>query len=162
MIGRTRDVFIFVGLNYKKLCARQKTGNVLEYSLKPQTHMRKLRWDCHPNCVQVESLFLKVKASCLLKLKICFVSWHLIKAAFFSFSSHPSPPASFYYMHTQKQTCHLPFSLKKTPNPEYLYCCSPSVHLSCFYCCDPVLFCFSHFMGLHPELPLQAQYVVPF
>ena len=52
-----------------------------------------------------------------------------------------------------------PQSKKQT---QYLYSYSPSVHLACFSCCAPVLFCFSHFVVLHPKLPLQEQRALPF
>lgn len=84
----------------------------------------------------------------------------LSETAFPSFNFHPTASCQFVlHTHAQKQTC-TP-QPKKNPNLEYLYSYSPSVHLSCCFCCDPVLFCFSHFMGLRPKLPLQAQYMVP-
>jgi len=94
------------------------------------------------------NLFLKVKASCLLKMKIYF-----FYGIFSLLPLHPTTSCQFLlHAHTQKQTC--PPSLKK--QTQYLCFYSPSVHLVCFHCCDPVLCCFSHFMVLHPKLPLQS------
>lgn len=121
--------------------------------MKGQTPMGELRWDATQIVLKWGNLFLKVKASCLLKMKIYLFLWHLIRDCFpfLQLSSHHLLPicttCTKANMHSQP---------KKTPNLEYLYSYSPSVHLSCCSCCDPVLFCFSHSMGFHPKLPLQA------
>lgn len=128
--------------------------------MKTQTCMGELRWDATQIVSKWGNLFLKVKASCLLKMKIYLFLWHLIRDCFpfLQLSSHHLLPICTTCTCTK---ANMPPQPKKTPNLQYLYSYSPSVHLSCCFCCDPVLFCFSHSMGLHPKLPLQAQYVVP-
>lgn len=122
--------------------------------------MRELRWDASQIVSKWGNLFLKEKESCLLEMNIYLFLWHLIRDCFpfLQLSSHHLLPICTTCTCTKANMAPQP---KKSPNLEYLYSYSPSVHLSCCFCCDPVLFCFSHFMGLHLKLPLQAQYMVP-
>lgn len=74
-----------------------------------------------------------MKASWLLEMKIYFVSWHLIKAAFFSFNFHPTASCQFLlHAHLQKHTSSSLQPKKKQPQTRVfilLLSLSPSVLL---------------------------------
>lgn len=110
--------------------------------------MGKCLLSCHPNCFYVEKFIFESEGELLAQDENLLFLWHLFSP---STSSYHLLPISTTRTHTK---ANMSPSLKK--QTQYLCFYSPSVHLVCFHCCDPVLCCFSHFMVLHPKLPLQS------
>lgn len=93
--------------------------------------MGKLRWDATQIISKWGNLFLKVKASCFLKMKIYLFLWHLIRGCFpfLQLSSHHLLPICTTCTCTK---ANMPPQPKKTPKPAVfvlLVSLSPSVLL---------------------------------